>query len=158
MWAEACIAAAFVLDEPREIILAGLGEIPAESRLTKAVLRTIEWCDELGSWEAVCDRINAAYASMSSIHVINNTCLIVMGLMLGEGELGDSLCPILMGGMDTDCTCATAGSILGAIQGACNLSSDWVDPLNDQLQSMVNGYEISSISDMAKRTCKFIPA
>ena len=156
MWAAACIAAAFVLDDPREIILTGLNFIPAESRLTQAVLKTMQWVDEYGDWETVCDKIEEEYAGMSSIHVINNTCLIVMGLLLGKGDLGETLCTTLMGGMDTDCTCATAGSMLGAMHGAGALPEEWTAPLNDELQSMINGDELCRISDLARRTCRLI--
>ena len=90
MWAAACISAAFVLDDPREIILTGLNFIPAESRLTQAVLKPMQWVDEFGDWETVRDKIEEEYAGMSSIHVINNTCLIVMGLLLGKGDLGET--------------------------------------------------------------------
>lgn len=156
MWAAACIAAAFVLDDPREIIRAGLAEIPADCRLAWAIRNTMEWCGQANTWEEVHDRITAAYPEMSSIHVINNTCLIVMGLLMGKGIFGDTLCITLMGGMDTDCTCATAGSILGAMLGADRLPAEWVDPLNDQLQSMVNGFGLSRISELARRTRSFI--
>jgi ADP-ribosylglycohydrolase len=156
MWAAACIAAAFVLDDPREVILTGLNYIPAESRLTRAVLQTMQWVDEYGAWEPVRDKIEEEYSGMSSIHVINNTCLIVMGLLLGQRDLGESLCITMMGGMDTDCTCATAGSMLGAMNGAGALPQEWTAPLNDELQSMINGDELSRISDLARRTCAFI--
>lgn len=157
MWAAACIAAAFVLDDPQEIIRAGLAEIPAESRLSWAIRNTMEWCRQAKSPDEVFERIETEYPSMSSIHVINNTCLIVAGLLMGKGDLGETLCITLMGGMDTDCTCATAGSMLGAMLGADRLPAEWIDPLNDQLRSMVNGFDSSSISDLARRTCKFIP-
>lgn len=156
MWAAACIAASFVLDDPRDIIRTGLNYIPAESRLTRAILDTIQWTEESGSWEAVRDRIEQEYAGMSPIHVINNTCLIVMGLLLGQGELGATLCPTCMGGMDTDCTCATAGSMVGAMRGAGGLPEEWVAPLNDELQSMINENELVNISDLARRTCALI--
>ena len=156
IWAAACIAAAFVLNDPREIILTGLNFIPAESRLTRAVLKTMQWVDECGDWEKVRDKIEEEYAGMSSIHVINNTCLIVMGLLLGQMDLGESLCITMMGGMDTDCTCATAGSMLGAMHGARALPEEWTAPLNDELQSMINGDELCRISDLARRTCRQI--
>ncbi len=156
MWAAACIAASFVLDDPRDIIRTGLNFIPAESRLTRAILNTIQWTEESGSWEAVRDRIEQEYAGMSSIHVINNTCLIVMGLLLGRGGLGATLCPTCMGGMDTDCTCATAGSMVGAMRGADGLPGEWIAPLNDELQSMINENELVRISDLARRTCALI--
>lgn len=156
MWAAACIAAAFVLDDPREIILTGLNFIPAHSRLTRAVLKTMQWVDQYGVWETVRDKIEEEFAGMSSIHVINNTCLIVMGLLLGQKDLGETLCITMMGGMDTDCTCATAGSMLGAMHGARALPQEWIAPLNDELQSMINGDELSRISDLAQRTCRMI--
>ena len=156
MWAAACVAAAFVLDDPREIIVSGLNFIPAESRLTQAILKTMQWVDAYGDWEKVRDKIEEEYAGMSSIHVINNTCLIVMGLLLGQRDLGESLCTTLMGGMDTDCTCATAGSMLGAMHGAKALPEEWTTPLNDELQSMINGNELCRISDLARRTCRLI--
>jgi ADP-ribosylglycohydrolase len=156
MWAAACIAAAFVLDDPREVILTGLNFIPKHSRLTRAVLQTMQWVDEYGDWEKVCDKIEEEYVGMSSIHVINNTCLIVMGLILGQKDLGESLCITMMGGMDTDCTCATAGSMLGAMHGAKALPEEWTAPLNDELQSMINGNELCRISDLARRTCRMI--
>lgn len=156
MWAAACIAAAFTLDDPREIILAGLSQIPADCRLTKAVLKTMEWADIAASWEEVRDNIEKEFADMSSIHVINNTCLIVMGLLFGNGDMGETLCITLMGGLDTDCTCATAGSMIGAIKGAQHLSPEWVNPLKDELQSMINGYELCKISELAEKTCVLI--
>jgi ADP-ribosylglycohydrolase len=60
-----------------------------------------------------------------------------------------------MGGMDTDCTCATTGSMLGAMIGARHLPAEWIDPLHDQAQTLINGYEICRISDLAKQTCSF---
>jgi ADP-ribosylglycohydrolase len=156
MWAAASIAAAFVLKDPREIILTGLNQIPAESRLTHAILKTIQWVDELRSWEPVRDAIEEEFAGMSSIHVINNTCLIVMGLLLGKGDLGETLCTTLMGGIDTDCTCATAGSMIGAMHGAKALPNDWIAPLNDELQSMINDNELYRISYLAQRTSRLI--
>ncbi len=155
MWAAACIAAAFALDDPREIIRAGLAEIPVDCRLAQAIRNTIEWCSQAKSCDEVFGRTEAEYPSMSSIHVINNTCLMVTGLLLGQGDLGGTLCAILTGGKDTDCTCATAGSMLGASLGAQRLPAEWVDPLNDRLQSMVNGFGCSRISDLAQRTCRF---
>jgi ADP-ribosylglycohydrolase len=157
MWAAACIAAAFVLDEPKDIILAGLAEIPEKSRLAGAIRKIMDWSTQTSSWEEIRDKIEEKYGGLSSIHAINNTCLIVMGLMTGMGSLEDTLCNTLMGGWDTDCTCATAGSMIGAIRGVHGLPEEWIKPLNDQLESLVSGFAVSCISDLAKRTCKFIP-
>jgi len=156
MWAAACIAAAFFVDDPLEIIQAGLDQIPENSRLSSAVSQTMEWAEQFDDWEKVCDLIIENYGYYDTVHVINNTCIIVMGLLMGKGDFAKSLCITLMGGYDTDCTCATVGSILGAKIGAESLPSEWITPLNNKAESYVTGFERSNILDLAHRTIEFI--
>jgi len=40
-----------------------------------------------------------------------------------------------MGGVDTDCTGATAGSLLGAVLGAKHLPKSWAEPLGTRAES-----------------------
>jgi len=150
MWAAACIAAAFVTDNPREIVQAGLEQIPDSSRLAEAVRMSLGWVEELQEWKAVWDKIQAVYGSYSPIHVIPNTCLIVMGLVLGKGDLGTSICTTVMGGNDTDCTGATVGSIVGAMRGSHGLMEEWTGPLHDRVKSLVPGFQDGRISDLAR--------
>ena len=111
---------------------------------------------ELDDWESVCDMIIENYGFYDPVHVINNTCIIVMGLLMGEGDFAKTLCITMMGGYDTDCTCATVGSILGAKLGAKALPRDWIDPLNNRVESFVTGFERSDILDLANRTMSFV--
>jgi len=57
-----------------------------------------------------------------------------------------------MGGWDTDCNGATAGSVMGALLGANGVDAKWSSPLNDTLHSAIDGYQISRISELAART------
>ena len=57
-----------------------------------------------------------------------------------------------MCGHDTDCNGATAGSILGTIQGTKGIPEGMSRPLNDRIKSAVFGYSDVKISDLAKRT------
>jgi ADP-ribosylglycohydrolase len=152
MWAAACIAAAFATDDPKEVITAGLAEIPANCRLAQAVRDTLAWSAECSNWEEAWERVNARYGHYHTVHVINNTCNIVLGLVYGSGDLAKSICIAVMGGWDTDCTGATTGSIVGAIRGASTLPGSWVSPLNDRVESFVPGFQSSRISDLARRT------
>jgi ADP-ribosylglycohydrolase len=152
MWAAACLAAAFATDDLRQVIAAGLAEIPEDCRLAEAVRDSVMWADEGLTWEDAWERVNARYGDYHPVHVINNTCVIVLGLVYGEADLGESICLAVMGGWDTDCTGATVGSIVGAMRGAAALPEQWVGPLNDQLESIVLGFHESRISDLARRT------
>ena len=60
------------------------------------------------------------------MHTINNAALVIMGLLYSGLELEPAICLTVMGGWDTDCTGATAGSIVGAIRGAKALPAKWV--------------------------------
>jgi ADP-ribosylglycohydrolase len=152
MWAAACVAAAFAVDDPGEIVAAGLAEIPADCRLARAVRDTIAWAQERPAWEEAWERVNAKYGSYHGVHVINNSCIITLGLLYGAGDYEKSTCLAVMGGWDTDCTGATVGSIMGAVHGAARLPGKWIDPLRDRLESIVPGFQSSSISDLARRT------
>jgi len=157
MWASACIAAAFSINDPLKIIETGLGYIPKNSRLAQAIRQTVDWCEGFPDWEAVVKKILYQYGCYSGIHTIINTCLLVMGLLIGGGDLEKTLCMALMGGHDTDSTCATAGSIIGMMTGAKGLPEKWIAPLNDTLESMVTGFGHCKISELAERTIKFVP-
>ena len=58
----------------------------------------------------------------------------------------------IMGGLDTDCNGATAGSVLGALLGAHALPEHWTAPLHDTLHSAIDGFNVNRISDLAQRS------
>lgn len=154
MWAAAAIAAAMALDDPREIVLAGLAEVPEACRLADAIRDTLRWADEGVTWEIAWERVNARYGNYHWVHVIPNTCAIVLALLYGEGQLERSICLAVMGGRDTDCTGATTGSIVGAMVGACALTAKWVAPLQDRLETTIPGEGAVRLSELAARTVR----
>ncbi len=158
MWIAACIAAAFIEEDPRQVILAGLNEIPQENRLSQAILDTLKWTKEYNDWKAVWEQIQAHYGNYHSIHVIPNTCFIVMGLMMGDGDFEKSICTTVMAGGDTDCTGATVGSMIGVMQGRKALPEKWIDPLQDRVKSLILNFQDMKISDLAQRTVALIEA
>ena len=150
----AMISAAFILDDVEEIITVGLSEIPENSRLAKAVRDLVKWSKEYPTWGSCWDRAMEDYGSLSWVHTINNTLFILLGLLYGEGDLGKTVSISVMAGHDTDCTGASAGSIIGTMLGAKSLESRWVDPLQDRVESILAGFSESKISDLARRTCE----
>ena len=75
-----------------------------------------------------------------------------MGVWYGESDFEAGIVNTLRSGWDTDCTCATVGSILGAKMGAKLLPKKWVGVLNDRLLSAVRGHSDNQISELAQRT------
>ncbi|MCX5658843.1 MAG: ADP-ribosylglycohydrolase family protein [Planctomycetota bacterium] len=156
MFCAAMIAVAFVLDDPAAIVEAGLAEIPGDSRLYCDISATVCICDRFGrdpaKFEAVIDEIDVPFGKMSPVHTINNAALVVVALLLSGGDFERAITLAVMGGWDTDCNGATAGSIIGAMVGAARLPKKWIAPLNDTLRSELVGYDPISISECAKRS------
>ena len=156
MFVAAMIAAAFVYDNPSQIIQAGLNEIPATSRLYAEMIQTIKICrrhnNNPAHFEAVLNEIYQLLGHYSCVHTSNNAALVVASLLLGDHDLEKVLTIAVMGGWDTDCNGATAGSIAGAMLGAKALPRKWVDPLHDTLNSQIIDYHPIAISECAQRS------
>jgi len=152
MFFAAALSAALVETDIEKVIEIGLSEIPAKCRLSDAVKQTMEWCKADGDWERTFAKILKEYGHYNWVHTINNAAIVIMGLMYGEKDLGKTAGIAVMGGWDTDCNGATAGSVLGAILGAKALPKKLVKPLNDTIDSIVLGFTESKISDLAERT------
>jgi len=154
MFFSAAIAAAFVVDDPMECIRIGLTEIPKRSRLAQTIRQTVTWCRKDRNWAETHDRITRKFKGMNGVHTLNNAAVTVLGLYHGSGDFGKTICYTVMGGMDTDCTGATAGSLLGAMLGAKKLPARWVKPLGDTMTTYLKGKKRFRTSGFARRFTK----
>jgi ADP-ribosylglycohydrolase len=152
MYFSAVIAAAFAVNTAREALEIGLTEIPTTSRMAETVRETIAWVDEDGDWDTTWKRIDEKYAGMSVVHTLNNAALTIAALLYSEGDFEKAIALAVMGGLDTDCTGATAGSIMGAIVGAKGIPTKWTEPFNDRLTTYLIDRKEFAFSDLAKRT------
>ena len=136
VYAEMFLAAlesqAFVETNINRLIATGLSVIPENSLIHKGVTDTCSWWMQSGDWKTVRDKIYAVYASEFATCVLINLPFIVLGLLAGEGDFGKSICLAANCGMDTDCTAATAGSILGIINPD-SISAKWSGPIGDEV-------------------------
>jgi len=152
MWVAAMLSTALVSDDLEVVLMAGLGEIPAQSRLAEAVREAIAARRRYATWQEAWEALMARYGHYHGVHTINNAMIVLLGLLYGEMDLGCTISIAVMGGLDTDCNGATAGSIIGAMVGARKLPARWIEPLSDRVTSYVIGYFDNRISDFARRT------
>ena len=153
LWA-AMIAWAFVSQDMEEIIQVGLSQIPSTCRLAEAVRDTLAISHEVNDWEVAYDRLLLKYGDYHPAHTINNTIWCLLALLYGKNDLTQSLGIAAMSGMDTDCNCASVGSVLGVILGGAAIPERWAAPLQDTLYTAVSQFREQSISDLALRTAK----
>ena len=156
MFFSAAIAAAFAVDDPVEALKLGLTEIPRDCRTARVVRDTLKWCAADGDWGKTTDRILAEFDGMSMAHTLNNAALVVAGLVYGGGDFGKTIALTVMGGVDTDCTGATAGSLLGAILGAKRLPRKWAKPLGERAESYIIGRRKWKHDDIVARFAKVV--
>jgi len=155
MWAAAMIAVAPVADNPREVIEAGLQEIPAESRLTKAIGDVLEWHAAGVDYEGAVERIHDRWDETDTfhwVHTIPNAQIVAMALLWGGGEFGRSIARAVQAGIDTDSHGATVGSVLGAAHGLEAVPDRWVEPLDDTVATSLVEYQTTSIAKLADTT------
>jgi ADP-ribosylglycohydrolase len=153
MFFSAIISAAFVESDIRNLINIGLSEIPSQCRLAEAVKLTVQWYDESkGDWEQTWQKIDDRYGYLNMADTIQNACFTILGLLYGDHDFAKTIGYTVMAGDDTDCTGATAGSILGVILGANQIPDKWYNRFNDRIVSYIRGFEDNKISELAERT------
>lgn len=151
MFFAATIAAAFMVDKPIDAIKIGLTEIPSNSTIASA----LKWClkerHKVKTYRDARKLVDNELTGMNQYHAINNACLTVFGLLIGENDVTKVLSNTVAMGLDNDCTAATAGSIVGAIVGKKGIPSYWYNNFNNKIHSYIKGHEIFYIDDIVRR-------
>ena len=159
MWASAMIALAFSTDNVKDIIKGALAEIPHTSRLFEDVTSVIEWYEsglsEDECYKKICEKWDDHFFH-HWCHTISNAMIVTFALLYGNGDYSKSICLAVQCGFDTDCNGATVGSVVGIINGAKGIPTQWTAPINDTLETTIFGETMVKISDCAKKTIEHI--
>jgi ADP-ribosylglycohydrolase/DNA-binding transcriptional regulator YhcF (GntR family) len=152
MFIAAAISAALASNDLEKVIDAGLSQVPKNSRLAEVVKNVTSWSKELNNWQEVWEKTNKRYGKYHWVHTLPNLAFVLIGLIWGKLDFKKTVSIAVMCGYDTDCNGATAGSILGALQGIKGIPEEMSKLLNNRVKSIVPGYSDMRISDLAKRT------
>ncbi|MCR4616018.1 MAG: ADP-ribosylglycohydrolase family protein [Clostridiales bacterium] len=147
----AAVAAAFVCDDGVKAVRVGMKEIPSTSRLYAAMQWAISVLPQVTDVYTGRALVDEKFPGMHCVHTINNACLILFALYLGQNDVGKTISAAVGLGLDNDCTAATAGSIAGAISGAEKIQAHWYEPFQDTVRTYIKGYPTFSIEDTARR-------
>ncbi len=152
MFFAALIAAAFRAPNVTSAVDAALAQIPATSALATAIEDLQRWVESDGDWQRTLDRIYDAYEHQPLNYSIINAVLALLGPLYAPDDFGQAAAITVMGGFDTDCTGATAGSLMGVLLGADGIPDAWTTPLEDRYHSYIVGIGEIAISELARRT------
>jgi ADP-ribosylglycohydrolase len=153
MWVAATVAAAFCALDADAAIRRGLEQIPARCRLATELRNTLDVAHHHGDdWEQTLDEIHRRVGHYHCVHAINNACLVVAALIHGRGDFGRTVGIAVMGGLDTDCNGATAGSIFGALHGRAAIDDRWITPFQNTLHTSLAEHPPLHVPTLITRT------
>ena len=160
MFIAAMLAQAAVEKDREQVLLAGLSQIPASSRLYERVQTVLQaWRSGVSVQEEM-DHIHTLYNEHRAhdwCHTISNAMIVAAALLWGEGDYARSICLAVQQGFDTDCNGATVGSIIGMLGGTKAIPEEWTAPIHDQLDSSLVGLGRVKISEAAALTMEHLP-
>ncbi|MER7806547.1 ADP-ribosylglycohydrolase family protein [Streptomyces sp900116325] len=131
----------------------GLRVVPPRSRFAHAVRTGIDAARAEPDFDAVADRLHAAFGAYHWVHVLPNAALLAAALTHADGDFSGSICRAVSGGWDTDSNGATAGSLAGLLAGRPDaLPVRWTTPLKNRLATSVPGFDSVGFDALAELT------
>lgn len=147
---------AFFEDDLVTLVKTALKEIPEDCRVAEAVSFVLEQYQSGADWKTARNKLILRFGSHDASYCIPNCVLTLLSLLYGEKDYTKTLLYSVNGGFDTDCTAATALSIVGIIGGAENTPKFWLDKIGDEL--VVGTVDIDcpykTIKSFAEATCR----
>ena len=167
VWGEVFFAVleclAFEEENVEKLIEAALSRIPEDCRTAGAVRLLLQSWREKKSWQENRELLIKEFGGENFTDAPLNIAFTLMGLLYGKG-FTEQLLITADCGYDTDCTCATLGSILGILYGTAYLDEQWVKPLGEKIlvSSPVYGFDapetIGELTDRSIRAAKLAAA
>ena len=165
MFVAACISCAFEETDITRIIETGLSFIPADCEYARAVRAVMAFhASHPADWRAAFDYVHDRFGYdryPGNCHIIPNICVMIVGLLYGEGDFSRTLSITNMCGWDTDCNVGNVATIMGVRGGLAAIDYDkWRRPVNDLLicSSVVGSLNIMDIpygaAYIAREACR----
>lgn len=133
IFVEAMESAAFVLADLRALIAIGLSKIPEDCRVARSVRVALQAYDKGVTWEEARELVREDSRDLGWFQAPANIGYTIIGLLYGECDFKKTLCIAIGCGDDTDCTGATAGSLLGIMYGMSIIPQDWKEYIGDRI-------------------------
>lgn len=157
MFTAAMVAAAMGTSDVREVIEAGLGEIPQNSRLAMAVRSVIADYDSGMTYEESLEKLHSLHDENNIFewcHIIPNEKIVVLSLLYSDGDYTRAIGNCVQFAFDTDSNAAVVGAVMGTLLGPDGIDERWTKPIGGLLASTVLDEHMNRMEDLADRTTK----
>ncbi len=149
IYAAAITSLAFVIDDPRKIVLEGMDFIPQGSEYAAKLAYCLEVLRNTKDPAEAWIQLDQYFECYNWIHSYPNLAADLLALWYGKGDFTESMALLAKAGYDVDCNGGLVGNILGIIK---EVPPVWADPIGDVLETYVKGKEKLSIKALAERT------
>ncbi len=114
-------------------LAAGCSVVPADCPEVRAIATVRAICAETPDPRQAWQRIIRIYGDRDASKAITNHALVLAAIFLGRSELDRTMQLCASFGWDADCTAATAGALIGALQGPQGMPAHWLARLGPDL-------------------------
>ena len=158
VWAEMFLAAlesmAYFESDILILIENSLEYVKEDCKFKSCIEMVMESYKRGMSFEKIVRNIQMDYSHPDFTNSVQNLGYTVLALLFCENDMEKAVTLALRCGYDTDCTCATAGAVIGIINGYKSIPEDIKELLHDKF---VCGIDVERkdnlISTLAKDTC-----
>jgi hypothetical protein len=114
---------AFFEDDLHVLIERALTILPEDSKFREMVCYVVELCKVHKDMKVVLTKLLYRYGHPDCTNMWQNMGITIASLLLGDCDIIKTSMMALNCGFDTDCTCATAGAVIGILRGADELKA-----------------------------------
>ena len=151
IYAAVLTALAFVLDDPRAIVVEGARYIPARSEYTAKLAFCLDVVLSTDDPSIAWGKLDKHFERYNWIHAYPNLAADVLALWYGHGDFTETMSLLARAGYDVDCNGGLVGNVLGLIR---DVPREWAEPLGDLLETYIKGKERLSIKAIAEMTSR----
>ena len=163
----AMYAAAAFESDVEQLVAKGLEVVPQTSRTRQVIEDVVNWytadkADQTLDWRATQEQLYDKYGHSADssyyryrywIESTVNAGMTTLALLYGQGDFVDTVQIGVLGGWDADCNPATAGGLIGIVNGFSGLPADLTSVASDDYvigSGLTNINTVSTISGVAE--------
>jgi len=151
IYAAVLTSLAFVMDDPREILVEAARYIPAKSEYAAKVEFCFSILKNEKSPKVAWSKLEEHFKRYNWIHAYPNLAADMLALWYGGGDFTETMALLAKAGLDVDCNGGLVGNVLGVIQP---VPAAWADPIGDLMETYIKGKERISIKELAAKTAR----
>lgn len=125
-------AIAFFESDMMRVVQGAIKFIPQDSKLAACFALVLGlYRGGEATWQEAREKVLCRFGHPDFTNVTQNLGFTLIALLWGKGDMRDTINIALRCGFDTDCTCASAASIVGILKGYAGLGSEITDLIRD---------------------------